>query len=66
MEKCENAGLMFSNTRNGLRQSCRLGHFEDSKSLQLEMNVSSVAVLLMQVLCLATSIMFSQHSAWVN
>ena len=66
MEKCENAGPMSSNTRNALRQSFRLGHFEDSKSLQLEMNVSSVAVLLMQELCLATSIMFSQHSAWVN
>ena len=66
MEKCENAGPKSSNTRNSLRQSCRLGHFEDSKSLQLEMNVSSVAALLMQVLCLATSLMFSQHSAWVN
>ena len=66
MEKYKNIGHMSSNTRKGLRQSCYLGHFEDSKSLQLEINVSSVAALLIQVLCLAASVMCSQHSAWVN
>ena len=62
----KNTGPKSSNARHGLRQSCRLGHFQDSKSLQLEIYVSLVAALLMQVLRLEASLMFSQHSAWVN
>ena len=45
IEKSKNTGPKSSNTRHGLRQSCRLEHFQESKSLQLEMKQDASAVL---------------------